>query len=39
MALFGEEGRHVRAAVGTNSLPMNSPVEVEVIFTLATFEG
>lgn len=39
MALFGESGRHVRAAVGTNSLPMNSPVEVEVIFTLASFEG
>ena len=34
MAVFGESGRHVRTAVGVNILPMNSPVEVEVIFTL-----
>ena len=30
--VFGEEGRHARAAVGVNILPMNSPVEVEFIF-------
>ena len=30
--LFGELGRHVRAAVGCSSLPMNACVEVEVIF-------
>jgi enamine deaminase RidA (YjgF/YER057c/UK114 family) len=29
--LFGESGRHARAAVGTNSLPRNVPVEVEMI--------
>ncbi|MFZ2196327.1 MAG: RidA family protein, partial [Thermodesulfovibrionales bacterium] len=30
--VFGEAGRHARAAVGVNILPMNSPVEVEFIF-------
>jgi enamine deaminase RidA (YjgF/YER057c/UK114 family) len=31
MAVFGEAGRHARAAVGTNSLPLNAAVEVEVL--------
>lgn len=30
--IFGEAGRHARAAVGVNVLPMNSPVEIEFIF-------
>jgi enamine deaminase RidA (YjgF/YER057c/UK114 family) len=30
--VFGEAGRHARAAVGVNILPLNSPVEVEFIF-------
>lgn len=30
--VFGDSGRHARAAVGVNILPMNSPVEVEFIF-------
>ncbi len=30
--VFGESGRHARAAVGVNVLPMNSPVEIEFIF-------
>jgi len=30
--VFGDAGRHARAAVGVNILPMNSPVEVEFIF-------
>jgi enamine deaminase RidA (YjgF/YER057c/UK114 family) len=30
--VFGESGRHARAAVGTNSLPLNIPVEVEFLF-------
>ncbi len=30
--VFGEAGRHARAAVGVNVLPMNSPVEIEFIF-------
>ncbi len=29
--VFGEAGRHVRAAVGSVSLPLGSPVEVEVL--------
>jgi len=28
---FGDAGRHARSAVGVAALPMNSPVEVEVI--------
>jgi len=30
--IFGERGRHVRAAVGVNVLPLNSPLEIEFIF-------
>ncbi|HEY0008004.1 MAG TPA: RidA family protein [Tepidisphaeraceae bacterium] len=30
--LFGEAGRHARAAVGVNALPLNAAVEVEAIF-------
>ena len=29
--LFGEHGRHVRAAVGVNELPLNAAVEVELL--------
>lgn len=29
--IFGENGRHARTAIGTNVLPMNIPVEVEMI--------
>lgn len=29
--LFGEKGRHTRAAIGTSNLPHNQPVEVEMI--------
>jgi enamine deaminase RidA (YjgF/YER057c/UK114 family) len=32
--LFGEEGRHVRAAVGVDSLPLNASVELEIVFSL-----
>lgn len=32
IGLFGEAGRHVRAAVGTNVLPLNASVEIEFIF-------
>jgi enamine deaminase RidA (YjgF/YER057c/UK114 family) len=31
--LLGENGTHVRAAVGTNVLPLDAAVEVEFIFT------
>jgi enamine deaminase RidA (YjgF/YER057c/UK114 family) len=30
--IFGEAGRHARAAVGVNVLPLNSPVEIDFIF-------
>ena len=30
--LFGEAGRHARVAVGAAELPLNSPVELELIF-------
>lgn len=30
--VFGEAGRHARAAVGTNALPLNVPVEIEFVF-------
>jgi enamine deaminase RidA (YjgF/YER057c/UK114 family) len=31
--LFGEAGKHVRAAVGVNTLPLDASIEVEFIFT------
>lgn len=33
--VFGDDGRHARSAVGVAVLPLDSPVEVEVVFTLA----
>jgi enamine deaminase RidA (YjgF/YER057c/UK114 family) len=30
-SVFGDIGKHARSAVGVNELPMNSPVEVEMI--------
>jgi enamine deaminase RidA (YjgF/YER057c/UK114 family) len=30
--IFGEEGKHARAAVGVNVLPRDASVEIEVIF-------
>lgn len=32
--LWGEEGMHARAAIGTNELPFNTPVEIEMIVEL-----
>jgi enamine deaminase RidA (YjgF/YER057c/UK114 family) len=29
--IFGERGRHARSAIGTNNLPDNQPVEIELI--------
>lgn len=31
VAIFGEKGKHVRAAVGVTSLPLDSAVEIEFI--------
>jgi len=33
--IFGDAGRHARSAVGVPVLPLDSPVEVEVVFTHA----
>jgi enamine deaminase RidA (YjgF/YER057c/UK114 family) len=33
--IFGEAGRHARAAVGVSSLPRNVAVEVEAVFEVA----
>jgi enamine deaminase RidA (YjgF/YER057c/UK114 family) len=34
-AVFGDAGRHVRAAVGTNVLPLGATVEVDAILEVA----
>ena len=34
--IFGEAGKHARAAVGVAELPLNSTVEVDVTFAVAT---
>ncbi len=34
VAVFGDRGRHARAAVGVNALPAGAPVEVELIAEL-----
>lgn len=33
--IFGDAGRHARSAVGVAVLPLDAPVEVEVVFALA----
>lgn len=33
--ILGDKGRHARSAVGVSSLPMNIPVEVEIIVQIA----
>lgn len=30
--LFGDDGKHVRAALGASSLPLDAPVEIEFVF-------
>lgn len=34
VAVFGEKGRHARAAVGVNALPLGAAVEVEATFLI-----
>jgi len=34
LEVFGEAGRHARAAVGASSLPLGVPVEVEFVFEI-----
>ena len=33
-AVFGDDGKHARAAVSTNSLPLGVPVEIDAIFEI-----
>ena len=33
--IFGERGRHARIAVGVSELPLNAPVELELIFAVS----
>lgn len=33
--IFGEAGRHARAAVGVNALPLNAAVEIEFVMAVA----
>jgi enamine deaminase RidA (YjgF/YER057c/UK114 family) len=33
--VFGDRGRHARAAVGMGSLPFNMTVEIEAVFEVA----
>jgi enamine deaminase RidA (YjgF/YER057c/UK114 family) len=34
VAVFGEQGKHARSAIGTNSLPNNMAVEIEMVVEL-----
>jgi enamine deaminase RidA (YjgF/YER057c/UK114 family) len=38
LELFGDPGKHVRAAVGVNTLPLDAAVEVEFIFTVGSIQ-
>jgi enamine deaminase RidA (YjgF/YER057c/UK114 family) len=33
--IWGESGKHARSAIGVAELPLNAPVEIEVIFELS----
>jgi len=33
--VFGDKGRHSRSAVGTNSLPLNVPVEIDALVEIS----
>jgi enamine deaminase RidA (YjgF/YER057c/UK114 family) len=35
LELFGDAGRHVRSAVGVNTLPLDASVEIEFVFQVA----
>jgi enamine deaminase RidA (YjgF/YER057c/UK114 family) len=37
--IFGDIGRHTRVAVGTNSLPLDSPVELDMIVEIREVGG
>ena len=33
-AVFGENGKHTRAAISANSLPLDAAIEIDAIFEL-----
>ena len=33
-AIFGENGKHARAAISTNSLPLGAAIEIDAIFEI-----
>ena len=35
VAIFGDQGRHARVALGTSALPLGAPVEIELIAEIA----
>lgn len=35
--VFGDQGRHARSAVGVHSLPLNTPIEIEIIVEFELF--
>jgi enamine deaminase RidA (YjgF/YER057c/UK114 family) len=37
--VFGEKGIHARSAVGVAELPLNAPVEIELVVEMATSQG
>ncbi|MCA1823972.1 MAG: RidA family protein [Mycobacteriales bacterium] len=37
--VFGDAGRHARSAIGVASLPLNAPVEVEVVVEVAAAQS
>lgn len=39
LQIFGDSGKHVRAAVGVNTLPLDASVEVEFIFECQSAEA
>lgn len=36
VSIFGEEGKHVRAAIGVAELPLNALVEIEFVYQITT---
>jgi enamine deaminase RidA (YjgF/YER057c/UK114 family) len=39
VAVFGEQGRHVRAAIGVSALPRNALVELQMIVAVKELHG
>ncbi len=39
VGIFGENGKHARAAVGVNELPLNSPIELELTLRIKRYSA